>query len=74
MSAQGIRIGIKPKEKDCEVINGQEVCKTTPELIDINPHDKSDIFLGHAYLVVILCGLEFCFDSDYQAFHLEDLH
>lgn len=59
MSAQGIRIGIKPKEKDCEVVNGQEVCKTTPERIDINPHDKSDIFLGHAYLVVIAAVLSF---------------
>ena len=43
----------KPKENDCEVVDGQTICKVTAEIVDINPHGKSDIFLGHAYLVVV---------------------
>jgi len=63
MSSQSIRkvinIGVNPREedKDCEVVDGQTICKSKADLIDVNPHGKSDIFLGHAYLVVIAAVL-----------------
>lgn len=47
----------KPKEDDCEVVDGQTICKVKAEYVDVNPHGKSDIFLGHAYLVVVAAVL-----------------
>jgi hypothetical protein len=50
MMAKVVRIGPEPEE--CEVIEGQTICEVKSETL-VNFHSESDIFLGHAYLVVI---------------------
>lgn len=55
MSDKKIKISATPVPENCEMIDGQVVCEVQAEAVDYNPHnlDKTDLFMGHVYLVVI---------------------
>ena len=61
MSDQSIKVGATPVPENCELVDDQVVCEVQAEAVDYNPRnlDKTDLFMGHAYLVVIAAILSF---------------
>ena len=55
MSDKNIKLGTDPIPENCELFKGQVICEVQAESVDYNPHnlDKTDLFMGHVYLVVI---------------------
>lgn len=52
---EGDKILCGVENKECEIYEGVIACQRKAELVDHNPHNKgnTDVFIGHAYLVVI---------------------
>lgn len=46
-------------DRECEFFEGELGCKVTAQLVDVNPTgaEMKDVFIGHAYLVVVVAIL-----------------
>lgn len=59
MSAQSIDIGLGPMPAGCKREGREIVCEELVEPKDFEEWTKTDVFLGHLYLVVIAAILSF---------------